>query len=71
MKPPDVTVSTREGLLGITLQHKQNTIVVLVADGVGLNDLLDWALTPQAANLIRTAVQSGQKPARQAAESLT
>lgn len=67
---PDVTVSTREGLLGITLNHKQNTIVVLVADGDGLNDLLGWALTPQAADLIRAAVRNAQKPARKAAEAL-
>lgn len=59
MTTPQVIVSTTpEGMLGVALMNGNNSIVVLVAENEGLADLIGWALTAQAAELIQTAIQT-------------
>lgn len=70
MKKPEVIVSTTpDGLLGVALMNGNNSVVVLVAEAKGLSDLLTWALTEQAAELIQTAIQTPptvmQQPAKE------
>lgn len=51
--------NTPDGQFGVALMHGEHSIVVLVGkDTSSLNEFIRWGLTPEAAAVIQTAIQT-------------